>query len=356
MLPRLLLTNMRDFSLATKKNIAPMVSAFVEQALIAGIGYSATTGKLGMPRYGAAGFGYASSFVSIFSLVIYSVYLALDRNDKKNPFFKLSDYHKFLTNLKKLIRLGLPIGLRIFSERAAVTFATIMAGWHGKDALSVQEIALQYMMFTIVPFYGVGRGMGIVVKRYQDNKSDIRKLATVGIAVASTVSLSALIVYETFRKSLITMFLNDSMLDKEEILEKAEKLLLIVSLTEIFDCSRSVLEGGLRGIEKSGYTMIANLATIWCIGAPMSYLLGFESPLELSGIFIGRGLGIALGCGLLLYKWVKETSENLLLDSEEKSSYCPIRFPSFSSLFSFRRNANSSDEKVSQYGTMLRTV
>lgn len=75
-------------------------------------------------------------------------------------------------------------------------------------------------------------------------------------------------------------------------------------------------------LEITCYPMVANLISIWAIGAPISALLGLMANMGVNGIFTGRGVGIVLGFSVLLYKWLSETRLSPKKEKADNFCYC----------------------------------
>ncbi|XP_057472423.1 protein DETOXIFICATION 18-like isoform X2 [Actinidia eriantha] len=104
--------------------------------------------------------------------------------------------------------------------------------------------------------------------------------------------------------------------DSPKVVEKFASLtpFLLVSIT--IDSIQGVLSGVARGCGWQHLAVYINLATFYCIGMPISILLGFKMKLYAQGLWMGLICGFACQTGMLLLltrrsKWTKmELSDN----------------------------------------------
>ncbi len=275
-----------------------IISAAFLEIPSAFIGYCWTLGKLGFSVQGPSALSYANSifaWVGLGANIIY--FIKLNRHEN---FIRFSLFHHYLDKkaktFKKLFIKGSEISLSILSERFSLFFSIIMCGWLGDKQLAAQEIAAQYIFFLVVPSYGLSHGLGILVSKHKIPRDNPKKIIILGLSIGFVLSSCAVIVYNVASTQLISAFLKTS---DETILGLGKSLLLITSLTAIMDVARITFIGDLRGFEDTRYTLVLSLLTMWVLGGPLSYLLGFHTPLNANGIYIGRA--ISIGACLFAY-------------------------------------------------------
>jgi MATE family multidrug resistance protein len=72
------------------------------------------------------------------------------------------------------------------------------------------------------------------------------------------------------------------------------KLLFWVACFQLFDGTQVTLAGILRGLSVTRSASMAILIGYWVIGLPLGFYLGFYTPLEAQGFWIGLALSLSL--------------------------------------------------------------
>ena len=100
------------------------------------------------------------------------------------------------------------------------------------------------------------------------------------------------------------MFLNmeiqSQLLDNQEVIAIAAKLLLVAAFFQISDGIQVVVLGALRGLQDVKIPMYITFIAYWVVGFPTSYYLGLKTTLGATGVWIGLLVGLTFAA-LFLY-------------------------------------------------------
>jgi multidrug resistance protein, MATE family len=161
----------------------------------------------------------------------------------------------------------------------------------------------------------------------QKGLKDYKKL----VVVARSIFLLAIIIeivfalfFVLFHQYLPHLFLNMEnntlILDNEEVITIAAKLLLVAAVFQISDGIQVVVLGALRGLQDVKIPMYITFAAYWVVGFPISYYLGKHTDLKATGIWIGLLAGLTVAAVFLYirfnYLTKKLITNNVVSDSE----------------------------------------
>jgi MATE family multidrug resistance protein len=331
-----------------------------------GLGYGLITQK-NIWQESAVSIAYGIS--SWASLLLSSVYINLKYRQNGLLSFKLSP---FLTNLRKLLRKGLPIGLQNGAEVIALWVSMLMAGEFGDASLTAAEIAGQYVYILTVPGFALGQ-VTMVLSAQQYTRKDYAELRRVGIRamlLSQVLPACGMLLFLTIPRQL-TLFFLDNNAQADDILAATQRLLLINGIGQFSDGVRQTLTGALIGQGDNVYPMVTNIMSMCLIGILSSYLMGFLGDEGVDGIFAGRSISMFLAAILLAIRWLRTTShliatplqdtltgsrEVLLADSDGEEE--PVEFifeinstPASSNASFFQRTPLARSHSLPECGT-----
>lgn len=268
-----------------------------------GLGYGLVTQK-NTWQESAVSIAYGIS--SSASLVLSSVYINVKYRQNGLLSFKLSP---FLTNLGKLLRKGLPIGVQNGAEVIALWISMLMAGKFGDEGLTAAEIAGQYVYILTVPGFALGQVTMVLSAQQYTRKSyvELRRVGIRAMLLSQVLPASGMLLFLTIPRQL-TLFFLDNNAEAEAILQATQRLLVINGIGQFFDGVRQTLTGALIGQGDNVYPMITNMTSMCLMGILSSYLMGFLANEGVDGIFAGRSISMFLAAILLAIRWLRTTS------------------------------------------------
>lgn len=219
------------------------------------------------------------------------------------PIFKV--YLKGLTWLKLSLRIGLPIAAQVASQMLSLQFIVFMLGWLGLVAMAASQVSSQYMLFAVVPIFGLAEASSITIGHAygEKNFSRIHKLGVAGVIVAIAFTLFVCLVFAIFHHSLADVFIDFTTPNAIAIYHLALWLLLIRSISMLFDGSAQVICGALRGLYDTKFPMYVDIFSSWVLMIPLAALFGFGLHWGAIGIALGASFARMVSVGMLVYRW-----------------------------------------------------
>ncbi|MGB5291712.1 MAG: MATE family efflux transporter, partial [Lysobacterales bacterium] len=141
---------LRFFSEGTGYTRPTMYMGLLGVLLNVPLNYVLMFGKLGLPELGAEGCGYATSIVIWAQLLLMFFYTRWHNHFKEFDLFARWDWPQWVA-IKRLLRIGLPIGTTIFVEGSLFIGAALLIARLGALSASAHLIAINFsaLMFMI---------------------------------------------------------------------------------------------------------------------------------------------------------------------------------------------------------------
>ncbi|MCR4032220.1 MULTISPECIES: MATE family efflux transporter [Flavobacterium] len=303
----------------TKYSMYAMVMANV---LHVGINYVLIYGIWIFPKMGIIGAALGTVISRIF-LVMF-MHIMLSRRDDLKRFFKNFSFEEIQkATIKKIISIGFPSAMQMLFEVVLFTASIWLCGNIGKTSQAANQIALSLASMTFM--FAMGLSVTSMVRvSNQRGLMDYKKL----IVVARSIFLLAIILetifaifFIVFHNYLPYIFLNmentGQILDNEEVISIASKLLLIAAVFQISDGIQVVVLGALRGLQDVKIPMYITFVAYWIIGFPISYYLGEYTELKAQGVWIGLLAGLTAAATFLYIRFQYLTKRLVVKSSVE---------------------------------------
>jgi MATE family multidrug resistance protein len=204
--------------------------------------------------------------------------------------------------LRRVLALGLPIGLQNFAEFGVFAAAGVFAGWIGAVALAAHQVALSLAAMAFMVPVGVSVATAIRVGHaIGAGRPDAAALAgKVGMALGGGVMACSGAVFLAAPGALASLFGGEA-----EVIAQATPLLRIAAAFAVVDGVQVVAAGALRGAGDTRTSMLANVLSHWLVGLPLGYALAFPLGLGAQGLWWGLTGSLALGATLLSWLFLR---------------------------------------------------
>ncbi len=281
-LPLLLHTALRSYLQANHLTRPVMVSTLIANGLnvpadlALGFGYGA------IPAMGVLGIGLSSTIVVVFqALWLWWAMRGLPAVNAGPP---------TLVGTRKLLDVGLPIGLHMASEMGAFALVTFLMGGLGTLAAGGHQTALMLAAFTFTVCLGISAATAVRVGHAVgrgDSEACLRS-GVIGIGTGLAFMSVTAACFLLFPRELASLVVAD-----ERVVEVAVPLLRIAGAFQIFDGLQAVASGAMRGAGDTSAAFHFTLIGHWLVGLPFgllcTYVWGFGPP----GLWWGLTLGLA---------------------------------------------------------------
>ena len=305
LIPLLLFQALKQFVDGLSKTIYPMYATVIANIINVIINYILIFGMLGFPKLGIIGaaIGTLVSRSIMFSFLFYMLM------NKDIIYDYISDLKSFVYNrfmIKKILSLGLPTSLQMFFEVGLFTSAIWLSGLLGEIPQSANQIVLNISSMTFMVASGLSVSAAIRagnqkgLKNYKELKRISLSILLLGICFAFIFSLVIYLLRDYLPYIYIDINNQENYFENIRIVSIASKLFIIVAIFQLVDSAQVIVLGTLRGMQDVKIPTIIVFIAYWIIGFPISFILGDESLMAESGIWIGLLSGLTFS-SLFLY-------------------------------------------------------
>ena len=305
LIPLLLFQALKQFVDGLSKTIYPMYATVLANIINVIINYILIFGMLGFPKLGIIGAA-IGTLVSRSIMFFFLFYMLMN---KEIIYDYISDLKSFVYNrfmIKKILSLGFPTSLQMFFEVGLFTSAIWLSGLLGEIPQSANQIVLNISSMTFMVASGLSVSAAIRagnqkgLKNYKELERISLSILLLGICFASIFSLVIYLLRDYLPYIYIDINNQENYFENIRIVSIASKLFIIVAIFQLVDSAQVIVLGTLRGMQDVKIPTIIVFIAYWIIGFPISFILGDESLMAESGIWIGLLSGLTFS-SLFLY-------------------------------------------------------
>jgi MATE family multidrug resistance protein len=267
--------------------------------------YALIFGNLGMPRLELLGAAIATIITTCATLLAYVVVIRLDKNLHRYRIFGRwwrPDWAKFW----EIVRIGIPIALTVIAEAGIFGAAAFLMGTFGASALAGHTIALQLAALAFQIPFGVGQAVTIRVGYFYGarNLEGIKRAGWVALAMGTSfMGLTALAMLLA-PLALISIYVDVTAAKNAALVGFAMQFLIWAAAFQLVDGIQAVSLGALRGLQDTRVPMWIATFSYWAVGMGVAVALGFYTPLQGVGVWIGLATGLFFAAFLLTWRWM----------------------------------------------------
>ena len=289
---------LRCFSDGLGRTRPAMVLGLCGLALNIPLNYIFIYGHFGVPAMGGVGCGWATA------IVMWVMALGMAGWERWAPAYQSSElFRRFdwpqWSVIKRLLGIGLPIGIAVFAESSIFAVIALLIGSLGATVVAGHQIALNFSSLVFMIPYSLGMAVTVRVGQAlgREEPREARFAAGVGMGTALAYACLSASMMLLLREPIAAIYTADP-----TVIQVAAMLIVYSALFQFSDAIQVTAAGALRGYQDTRVTMILTLFAYWGIGLPVGYALGltdwFGAPSGPSGLW--QGLIVGLSCAALM--------------------------------------------------------
>ncbi|MBI5361783.1 MAG: MATE family efflux transporter [Planctomycetes bacterium] len=256
-------------------------------------------GRLGAPKLGAAGAGYAHATVLWIEAGAYLAILARDPRYRDARLFERFDAPE-LAAIAHLLKVGLPMGVSIVMEGGLFVATAWMSVTFGPVSSSAHAIALNVASVTFMVPLGIGMATTVRVG------NAVGRRDRAGIAWAGASGFVLVLATQTIGATVLFVAPNaiaDIYTDDAAVLALASTLLGLAAVFQMSDGVQVLFNGALRGLEDTLVPALITTLSYWGIGFTVGWWLGKELNQGPVGLWKGLVAGLTSSALLLFARF-----------------------------------------------------
>jgi MATE family multidrug resistance protein len=285
-----------------KPIIATIVLANVAHVLI---NWVLIFGKLGAPALGVVGAGFSTSSCRWLMVALVLTMARRSLTPHLHP-IRREIFHR--APLRRMIRLGAPIGAQIQLEFGAFAMIGICMGWLGTAAIAAHQVALNLASLVFMVPLGVAQAASVLVGRSvgRGDAAGARRAAGAGLAVGAAFMTLTATLFISVPRLLASVYSSEA-----AVVSIAAMLIPVAGIFQVFDGLQVVATSVLRGVGDTRVPMALHVAGFWLVGIPVSLLVGFGFGVGPVGLWWGLAVGLGVVSVLLLLRVLRRFSGEL---------------------------------------------
>ncbi|GGH77321.1 MATE family multidrug resistance protein [Pullulanibacillus pueri] len=248
-------------------------------------------GKLGFPRLGGIGAGYATAMT--YWIITAIAVLVIWRGSIFSQY--KGDYKVYPLSLKEwkvLLKIGVPIGLSIFFETSIFSAVTLFMSQYNTVTIAAHQAAINFesLLFMVPLSISMALTIAVAFENGASRHQDAKTYSQLGIGMALGIALILSVFLFLFRESFAHLYSEDT-----EVIAMTSHFLIYAVFFQISDALQAPIQGALRGYRDVNTALIMTLIAYWIIGLPAGYVLANFTHFGPFGYWIGLIIGLAIG-------------------------------------------------------------
>lgn len=241
-----------------------MVTDVLGMLLNIPLSYVLIFGKLGLPALGIAGAAVGTVFSNLFALFMFSLFYFL--KEHRETFQVMQSFKADRGIMRRYIRLGLPSGVELFLNIAAINLFLLLFQSYGVHQGAAAAIVLNWDILSFVPMLGLNVGVISLTGRYvgAGRMDKANEVIFSGFLLGLGYSSILALIFSLFRHELVALF-TAPIGNYQDIRELAAFMMLGLSTYAMADATILITGGVLRGAGDTRWLMMASVTLHWAM-------------------------------------------------------------------------------------------
>src|SRR6516165_5208827 len=267
---------LRSFLVAASHSRTVMIALVLCIPMNAGLNWILVFGHLGAPALGIAGSGCATAVIQwlmFAGLALYALAAPSLARYRLRPSLRSRD------EIKRILRLGLPIGGILGLEIGVYSATGILMGLLGADALGAHQLVMNCISVIFMVPLGIAQAATVRVAVALGSGSPTAARRAGFVALALGVAYMAIMagVLLAAPRAIAKIYVDIDAPANRGLVVIALYLLAIAALFQIFDGVQAIAAGALRGYRDTAVPLLIAVVGYWGIGFAGGWLLAFPA-------------------------------------------------------------------------------
>ena len=209
--------------------------------------------------------------------------------------------------MRRLLALGLPIGVTYFAETSAFSLIALLIAKFGSQEIAAHQIALNFS--SLVFMVPLSLGLALLTRVGQSlgagDPVAARFRTWVGVGVALGLAALSATAMALFNAAIASAYTSDM-----AVAAAAAHLLFLAAIFQLSDSAQVVISCAVRGYKVTRMPMVIHLIAFWVVALPLGCALGLAphwlflddmQPMGAAGFWIALIVGLTVAAfGLVL--------------------------------------------------------
>ncbi|WP_374855850.1 MATE family efflux transporter [Acinetobacter indicus] len=251
-----------------------------------------------LPELGSAGCGFATAILQWLMFITLALYISKSSAYQSTQIFtRWEPIDRYW--MKRILMLGLPIGLAIFFEVSIFSTAAIVISPLGETLVAAHQIAMSVtsQLFMIPMSLAIALTIRIGTYYGEKNWAAMCRVQYLGLITATLLAFMTMSFMWLFRPEIISIYTSDV-----DVAQVAMYLLLFAIAYQLMDAWQISAAGCLRGMQDTKGPMWITMLAYWVIAFPVGVYFSRFGSMGAAGVWVGLIVGLSVACVLLLIR------------------------------------------------------
>jgi MATE family multidrug resistance protein len=244
----------------------PLIATVIANAANALLAYGFVFGHFGLPAWGVAGAGVATSIAEAAGAAL--LFGALFRRRVSRAFRThpvAPDRHQ----IRRFLRTGAPIGGQWLLDMSAFALFTTLVARMGNISMAANQAMLSLLSLSFMQAVGISLAAMTLVGRYKGARDPDSAARSFRSALKLGLVLAALVagLFVSAPEFLLRLYVDDT-----RVLAFGRPLLALGAAFQLFDCMAIVAAGSLRGAGDTRWPFLVQTSLAWTVRLPLAWL------------------------------------------------------------------------------------
>lgn len=235
------------------------------------LNYVLIFGKLGLPRLGGIGAGWATGITFWLLLVLYAV--VVTRLAPFRDFHVLGFVQPTAKLVREYLRIGVPMGISIFMETSIFGVVALFIAKFGTEIIAAHQAALNFssLIYMFPLSFSLALTIVVGVEYGAKNYQGVRDYSKLGLELSLCIAVVYMAVELVTRQYIALIYTSNP-----QVIELVEHFLIYALLWQFGDAVAAPIQGILRGYKDVNATFWAGMLAYWGICLPVGLLLDYK--------------------------------------------------------------------------------
>ncbi|MHA3050790.1 MATE family efflux transporter [Acinetobacter sp. ANC 4640] len=291
-----LYTALRCYSEALGYPRPVTVISLLSLVVLVPLDYIFMYGVGGLPHLGSAGCGFATAILQWLMLATLAGYIYKAKAYQSHKIF--SQWERLDPAIaKRILALGVPIGLAVFFEVSIFSTAAIILSPLGDTIIAAHQIAISVtsQLFMIPMSLAIALTIRVGTYYGEKNWEGMRKVQKLGLMTATGMACLTMGFIALFHNQITALYTTDP-----AVAQVTVYLLFFCIAYQMMDAWQVSAAGCLRGMQDTQAPMWITLLAYWVVALPLIiYWIRYQH-MGPQGVWISLIIGLTVACVLLL--------------------------------------------------------
>lgn len=204
------------------------------------------------------------------------------------------------TALKRLLRVGTPMGLQFFGDMGSFSVFMALMGRLGTNQLAASQIAIQVLSFSFMPASGLARACTTLVGQYLGAGKTLLAQRAGWTTFKMTLAYTACVglIFILAQQWMFRVFNDDP-----GVVAAGVVILPALALFQVFDGMQMMAGGALQGAGDTTVPMAVFIGSSWLVFLPLALLFAYTLGWGMHGAWWAGVIHFALVSAFLVTRW-----------------------------------------------------